>query len=242
MTEISHNPSSCCATCDDFFNDCLSCDGSLMTLEIVISGAPSPDIGCGCPAAEGALYHRRNILWDNLNGSFKLVQESPFSTCFRLNLITSCAAARDCGACLIEDSDMGCCDGSDYQPTDQEEVYLSSIGVCIQCSDNRMRIASLDFSVCSCERHITAVGPPPVWSNWSCTSPLTPYPDENYPFTCGLGDQIKTAVPCSSQQMECELLWNTPTTTTLADPCGFAFPCDDPEPIVGHLTARLGCN
>lgn len=203
-----------------------------MTLEVTLYGLPSPNLVCECP---GTLYHRRHLLWDSLNRPFELIQKSPLSYQFEHIFITDCAEARDVeDAVLVEQEEWGDCENGDYQLSYQREVYLDSISMEIRCINGRMQIFSMAFSFCYCERYI--VGDPPVWSDWSCAH-LDQYPVYNTPVLCQWGDQIKEVVPCSSQQMDCEVLWNNPTTET--DPCAFDFSCE--EPIVGHVTARLGC-
>jgi len=228
----------CCGTCNDF-PDCLSCDDDTwvpMKLNITISGAPGDEGLCDCPET---LHTQRRILWDNLNSSYQLEQEGPYSTCFRLDLITDCEEARDGDAILIEDNEFGCCvgeNGDEVELHNQGEVYVSSISACLECVDDRMRIASIGFGFCACERHIE--GPPPIhWTDWSC-GPLFDYPGFPDSFVCELRDHIKTAVPCTMQSMQRELLWARPTPYP-ESPCSFSFPCDDP--VIGQLSAQLSC-
>ena len=140
-----------------------------MKLTITLSGAPSTEGTCDCPETN---HDKRRILWDNLNSTFQLEQETAGSHCFKLDLITNCDAARDGDAILIEDDEFGCCtdESGGYELHNRSEVYVSSIWVCLECTQNKMRVATISFNVCGCEQHV--VGPPPLtWSDWSC-SPL----------------------------------------------------------------------
>jgi hypothetical protein len=230
MPTIGVNPNGCCATCAEV-PDCMSCDdgmSSTMKLNITISGAPGTSGLCECPEH---LHVQRRILWSNLNGSFQLEQDSP-GLCFGIDLVGDCEDVRDSDAILIEDEEFGCCDEVGLRR--QWETYVSGVEACIECVGDRMEVSSVSFSFCRCERQ--KEGDPPEWGPWICTD-LQNYPEFPGSFTCGIGENITTAVPCTSQQMQRELLWATPTNTS---PCTFIFPCD--EPTVGTLGANLSCD
>jgi hypothetical protein len=231
-------PSPCCCNLCANFPQCISCDDDTwvpMKLNITISGAPGDEGTCDCPETE---HDKRRILWDNLNGSYQLEQDGPYSACFKIDLVADCFDARDSDAVLIEDNEFGCCtdESGGYELHNRGEVYVSGIYVCLECVDNQMRISSIGFSFCSCEQHI--VGPPPIhWSDWSC-GVLIDYPGWPWAFVCELRDHVNTADPCTMQSMQREMLWARPTPYP-EYPCSFSFPCDDP--ILGQLTANLSC-
>lgn len=246
MATIASNPSQCCTTCADF-PDCEICgDGvSLITLSIEIEGAPADtSFTCEDCYATGCRGKGRT-LWKNIEGSYQLEQDPLAKDTFRIEFAT-CENVRGSSAKLVEDSESGSCFGpveESYLILDgQTEVYVSAISVRLACADNRMQIAEITFSFCSCSRPNVGRTVPPTWGAWECNG-IDGYPSSPpflpYNLICDLADQLATARPCSAGRMEREIVWPAITAADCAPSCGNSFDCN--SPVVGKLSAQLSC-
>lgn len=203
-------------------------------LELTIDGAPGEvNVDCEC---EGDQFEHRTADWSQLDGTYTLEQDGAFTDSFSLVLVEACdSEATRTDGILIEWSNYGDCvdDVEQLELSYEAEWRVSLITVSLECVDDRMRIASIGFSVCVCGRQYVGGS----WLDWSCTDAGA------YPATLdtgcdmvAMGDHLKTVPPCvKDRDMQREVDWSV--AYTYETPCGIAFQCD--TPTTGTLTAAV---